>query len=67
MMEAALSYVDAHVGALVERLRRRAPLMLLLTSDHGTAYGEDGYWGHRHAHEVVWTVPYAEVALEATR
>jgi hypothetical protein len=32
-------------------------------SDHGTAYGEDGYHGHRIAHETVWTVPYAELVL----
>ena len=36
-----------------------------MCSDHGTAYGEDGYWGHRLSHPVVWTVPYAEFALDA--
>jgi|GEM_PF-4288067 hypothetical protein len=33
----------------------------------GTAYGEDGYHGHRLAHPVVWTVPYAEVVLPRQR
>jgi hypothetical protein len=33
-------------------------------SDHGTAYGEDGYRGHRLGHPVVWDVPYAEFLLE---
>ena len=28
-----------------------------------TAYGEDGYTGHRLGHSVVWTVPYAEFLL----
>ena len=35
----------------------------VMCCDHGTAYGEDGYHGHRVAHEVVWTVPYAEFLL----
>ena len=30
---------------------------------HGTAYGEDGFTGHRLGHEVVWTVPYAQFVL----
>ena len=34
-----------------------------MCSDHGTAYGEEGYYGHRVAHPVVWTVPYAEFVL----
>lgn len=56
---AALAYADAHLGRLVAGLRRRAPQLLILTSDHGTAYGEDGYRGHRLAHPVVWEVPFA--------
>ena len=32
-------------------------------SDHGTLYGEDGYVGHRVAHPIVSTVPYAEAIL----
>ena len=42
-------------------LARGAPLFAILTSDHGTLYGEDGYIGHRVAHPLVTTVPYAEV------
>jgi sulfatase-like protein len=60
---AALAYVDRHVTALIAMMRRRAPLFGILCSDHGTAYGEDGYWGHRLCHPVVWTVPYAEFVL----
>ena len=41
----------------------RAPVLAIVCSDHGTAYGEDGYRGHRLAHPVVWTVPYAEFVL----
>jgi hypothetical protein len=36
---------------------------VVICSDHGTAYGEDGFAGHRLAHPVVWTVPYAEFLL----
>ncbi len=60
---AALEYVDRSLPPLFAALRRRAPLLAVLCSDHGTAYGEDGYVGHRLAHPVVWTVPYAEVVL----
>ncbi len=61
---AALEYVDSHLGRLFAGLRRRAPVLAVVCSDHGTAYGEDGYAGHRLAHPVVWDVPYAEFVLE---
>ena len=60
---AALAYVDSQLPRLFAALRRRAPLLAILCSDHGTAYGEDGYHGHRVAHPVVWRVPYAELVL----
>jgi hypothetical protein len=60
---AALEYVDRQLPPLFAALRRRAPLLCVACSDHGTAYGEDGYAGHRLAHPVVWTVPYAEFLL----
>lgn len=60
---AALAYVDRHLPRLFNVMRKRAPMLAILCSDHGTAYGEDGYTGHRIAHPVVWTVPYAEFVL----
>lgn len=60
---AALSYVDQHLPVLIERMRRRAPLLVLIFSDHGTAYGEEGYTGHRLSHECIWNVPYAEFVV----
>ncbi|WFR64827.1 STM4013/SEN3800 family hydrolase [Paenibacillus amylolyticus] len=58
---AALRYVDKALGPLFEAMRQRSrPAFCLAFSDHGTAYGEDGYQGHRLAHDVVWTVPYRE-------
>lgn len=64
---AALEYVDSCLPRLFDALARRGPALCVLCSDHGTAYGEDGYAGHRLAHPVVWTVPYAEVLLPARR
>ena len=51
---AALEYVDGHVGRLFAGdCGRRGPLFAIVCSDHGTAYGEDGYIGHRLGHHVV--------------
>jgi len=61
---AALAYVDSHLPTLFGWLQRRAPLLVIICSDHGNTYGEDGYHGHRLAHPVVWNVPYAEFILE---
>ncbi|WP_443612885.1 STM4013/SEN3800 family hydrolase [Actinomadura rupiterrae] len=58
---AALRYVDARLPRLLGALRR--PSLVIICSDHGTAYGEDGHVGHRIGHEVVWTVPYGEFVL----
>jgi membrane-anchored protein YejM (alkaline phosphatase superfamily) len=60
---AALAYVDTQLPALLNAMRRRHPTFVILCSDHGTAYGEEGYSGHRIGHPVVWTVPYAEFVL----
>lgn len=60
---AALEYADGHLGRLFAGLRARGAWVAVVCSDHGTAYGEDGYVGHRLAHPVVWYVPYAEFVL----
>lgn len=57
---AALAYVDGQLQPLFEAMTGAGDWLCILTSDHGTCYGEDGYNGHRLAHPVVWTVPYAE-------
>jgi len=61
---AALAYVDHMLPPLFSAMRQRGNTLVILCSDHGTAYGEDGYLGHRVGHPVVWTVPYAEFILE---
>ena len=60
---AALEYVDTQLRALFTAAAKRAPCFVMIGSDHGTAYGEDGYTGHRLAHPVVTTVPWAEFTL----
>jgi hypothetical protein len=61
---AALAYVDRRFPPLFDALDRRASGFAILCSDHGTAYGEEGYRGHRLAHPSVWDVPYAEYQWE---
>lgn len=60
---AALAYVDGQLPRLFNALKSRGGALCVITSDHGTAYGEDGYHGHRLAHRAVWDVPYAEFLL----
>ncbi|MFE5482736.1 STM4013/SEN3800 family hydrolase [Streptomyces sp. NPDC056527] len=60
---AALEYVDRHIGRLFTAMSSRRSCFAIVCSDHGTAYGEDGFTGHRLGHEVVWTVPYTHFFL----
>ena len=58
---AALEYVDRQLDKLWDAIKKRNnPTFCILCSDHGTAYGENGYIGHRLSDETVWTVPYFE-------
>ncbi len=61
---AALAYVDTWLPVLFAAVQRRGPTLVVICSDHGTAYGEEGYVGHRLAHPVVWNVPFAAFVLE---
>lgn len=61
--KAALAYVDRALAPLFEALERRGGAWAIVCADHGTAYGEEGYRGHRLAHPAVWNVPYAEFAV----
>lgn len=56
---AALRYVDNELAVLFSAFEKNRDTLMILTSDHGTCYGEDGYTGHRIGHEKVWTIPYA--------
>lgn len=62
--QAALEYAQYHIAYLLAEQQKRCKTLVILTSDHGEAFGEDGYYGHRLAHETVWTVPYTEFVLD---
>src|SRR5436305_2448643 len=56
---AALEYLDGVFASLLERLPPNT--WLIVTSDHGELFGEDGYFGHGPiAHEKVLEVPFVE-------
>ena len=59
---AALRYVDGELAPLFDALERRGTFCMIM-SDHGEAYGDDGWHGHRLAHPSVWNVPYAHFLL----
>jgi hypothetical protein len=61
---AALAYVDSCLPQLLSGLRHRGRWFCLVMADHGEAHGEDGRRGHRIAHPMVTTVPYAEFFLD---
>ncbi|HEY3873042.1 MAG TPA: STM4013/SEN3800 family hydrolase [Actinocrinis sp.] len=60
---AALEHVDQHIRELFDVMTARRDCFAVVCSDHGTLYGEDGLFGHRVAHPLVWTVPYAQFVL----
>ncbi|GAA5166498.1 STM4013/SEN3800 family hydrolase [Viridibacterium curvum] len=62
---AALRHADLALAPLFEACAQRAPTFAIICSDHGTAFGEDGYHGHRLAHDTVWNVPYAHFFIPA--
>jgi hypothetical protein len=62
---AALQYVDSQLPTLFSALQSKRPTFCIVCSDHGTAYGEDGFFGHRLAHPTVWEVPMATFILNA--
>ena len=64
---AALRYVDGALAPLFSACAARAPTFAIICSDHGSAYGEDGYRGHRVAHDSVWNVPYAHFFITPHR
>lgn len=57
---AALIAVDEALPILQNALSKRKHVFCIVCADHGTAYGEDGFSGHRIALPCVMNVPYAE-------
>ncbi|GAB6860731.1 sulfatase [Haloplanus litoreus] len=61
LYDAEIRYNDARIGEFLAALRDRNLLdrsLLIVTADHGDAFGEHGYYGHpRYLHEEVIRVP----------
>lgn len=64
---AALKYVDSQLPKLFSALEKQGDTFCIICSDHGSAYGEDGYVGHRIAHPSVWEVPITTFILNKTQ
>ncbi|MEO9515881.1 MAG: STM4013/SEN3800 family hydrolase [Paracoccaceae bacterium] len=59
---AALEALDTALAGLFASLK--GSTLLIVCSDHGDAFGEDGFHGHRLGHTTVWDVPYGEAILQ---
>ena len=49
LYDAEILYTDEHVGRLLDELRRTQRFdntLIVVTSDHGELFGEQGHWGH---------------------
>jgi len=61
LYDAEIRYVDAQVGSFLEALNERGLMdntLVVLTADHGDAFGEAGYYGHpRQLDEALLHVP----------
>ena len=59
--DAEIRYTDHHIGAFLDALDDRGLLdetLVILTADHGDAFGEHGYYEHpRYLHEELLRVP----------
>lgn len=60
---AALRYVDERLEELFAAFKERGSVFVIVCSDHGSCYGEDGYLFHGFNHEIVNTVPYKHFVL----
>lgn len=63
---AALEYIDKQWPVLMSIFRNRNKSFHIYCSDHGTCYGEDGFYGHRIAHPHVLNVPYSHFIFDST-
>ncbi|CAQ91331.1 STM4013/SEN3800 family hydrolase [Escherichia fergusonii] len=62
---AALHYIDARIEKLFDTFRQTGrETLVILCSDHGTCYGEDGKYFHSFNHPIVNTVPYFHFVLD---
>ena len=61
LYDAEIRYNDEHIGAFLDEIRERELLeesLLIVTADHGDAFGEHGYYEHpRYLHDEIVKVP----------
>ena len=63
---ACAEFLDARTGELVELFRKRGrPTTVVVCSDHGECFGENGLYGHAFYHEKVMEVPILIFRLNA--
>lgn len=63
---ACASYLDARTGELLDFFRARGrPTTVVVCSDHGECFGENGLYGHALHHERVMEVPLLIFRLNA--
>ncbi|MFD8967206.1 hypothetical protein ACFV0C_19805 [Streptomyces sp. NPDC059568] len=55
------SYADEHLGRPVSVLTAEQRWLIIVCTDHGDAFGNDGFHGRGIAHPVVMNVPFAAV------
>jgi len=51
---ACVEFIDAHIDSILQRF---SDGLIIVCSDHGDAWGEDGLWEHGISHNVVLEVP----------
>lgn len=59
----ALAYVDEQLAPLFQAFAARGKIFVIVTSDHGTCYGEDGFQFHGLPNAITNTVPYKHFFL----
>ncbi len=63
---ACAEFLDARTGELLDLFRRRGrPTTVVVCSDHGECFGENGLYGHGFYHEKVMEVPILIFRLNA--
>ncbi|MBI3797541.1 MAG: hypothetical protein HY268_11330 [Deltaproteobacteria bacterium] len=66
MMRRISSYLDARTGELLDFFHTRGrPTTVVVCSDHGECFGENGLYGHAFYHERVMEVPLLIFRLNA--
>ena len=52
-----IELIDLQIKKLLDKLPSTKPIIVVICGDHGTSFGEGGYWGHGHCAKEVLEVP----------